>query len=76
MNRDLAAVCAELGEQEIAVLVMLARRLRDGQRVYGRLDLAHDDRDFCAWRSEELADVLLYGAFEELRRVLRERGSA
>ncbi len=70
MERDLVVTCAELGDQEIAVLVALARRLLLGQRQYGRLDLAHDGRDWRAQRAEEYADALTYGAIAEVAATL------
>lgn len=65
---ELDEACAELGDDEIRTLVCLARRLREGQRCYGKLDLAHDRRDFRKERSEEIQDLLVYSAFVELQR--------
>jgi hypothetical protein len=67
----LAEVVAELGEDERKVMLVLAKRLLEGQRCYGRLDLANDPRDWRKERTQELADVLVYGAFEELKTATR-----
>jgi len=68
----IADVLAQLGEDERRVLLLLAHRLLEGQRHYGRLDLANDPRDWRRERAQELADVLVYGAFEELKGATRE----
>jgi hypothetical protein len=65
-------VLSELGDEERAVLLLLARRLLEGQRAYARLDLANDPRDFVHERGLEIQDLLLYSAFEELARQVRE----
>ena len=65
-ERTLDALCVELGDEELAVLVALSRRLLAGQRAYGRLDLAHDARDFRRERAEELEDALIYTAIAEV----------
>jgi hypothetical protein len=70
----LAAIIAEMGSQEVAVMTLLARRLLEGQRAYGRIDVANDPRDFEAERGAEVADVLVYSAFSELRRLLARAG--
>jgi hypothetical protein len=67
---QLDATIAELGAEEVMVLAILARRLLEGQRVYGRLALADDPRDLEAERGDEIADVLVYGAMAELKRIL------
>jgi hypothetical protein len=59
-------VVRELGTEERAVLLVLARRLLLGQRSYGRLDLAKDGRDWRAERAAELADALIYETFAAL----------
>ena len=70
-ERALDAACADLGDQELQVLVVLARRLLAGQRAYGRLDLAHDRRDFQTERAEELQDTLVYTAIAEVASIVR-----
>lgn len=59
---QLLDVCAELGTEELRVLVLVAERLRVGQRRYGRFDLATDRRDFHHEALEEVADALVYAA--------------
>ena len=71
---ELARVALDLDAEELAVLTFIARRLLDGQRRYGPLDLKHDPRDFEQERAEEIGDLLAYSAFAELQRHLRERG--
>jgi hypothetical protein len=71
---ELLDAIADLGEDERRVMLFLARRLLLGQRAYGRLDLAHDGRDFRRERAEELADALCYGAFAEVAATLPEEG--
>lgn len=63
---ELVAVVDELGPEERRVLLALARRLLTGQRAYGRLDLARDERDWRRERAEELADALVYQTIGEL----------
>lgn len=67
---ELLRLVSELGEDERLVLTALARRLRLGQQRYGRLDLAHDRRDWRNERGAELEDMLVYTAIEEVRRKL------
>jgi hypothetical protein len=59
-----------------ATLHYLAQRLLDGQKAYGKLDLRTDPRDWEQERKEEIADLLVYTAFQTLKqemRVLAER---
>ena len=63
----LAAVAARLGVDEIELLCLLARRLRTGQRRYGRLALDGDRRDFRREALEEVADGLAYSAIALMR---------
>ena len=76
IDAELLAVLAECGREERRVLLVLARRLLAGQHAYGRLDLAHDARDFRRERAEELADALCYGAFAEVAATLRDGAMA
>lgn len=69
-DAELLDVVAELGTDERRVLLVLARRLLQGQRQYGRLDVAGDRRDWRRERAEELADALVYGAIAEVARAL------
>ena len=67
---NLQAVLAELGPDEVRVIEYLARRLLEGQREYGRIDLVADPRDFARERCAEIGDLLVYSAFQALRREL------
>ena len=67
----LADVLAELGEDEYRVMLVLAKRLLEGQRCYGSVDLANDPRDFRHERAMEIADLLVYSAFAELQTATR-----
>jgi hypothetical protein len=57
---------AELGADEVRVLLTLAKRLAMGQRCYGALDLAHDVRDWRRECLEELVDAAIYRAIAEV----------
>jgi hypothetical protein len=70
LEAALDVLVADLGDQEIAVLVALSRRLLAGQRAYGCLRLEEDRRDWRRERAEELADALVYGAFAEVAATL------
>ena len=67
---ELGALAAELCDDELRVLLVLARRLLAGQRVYGRLDVRGDGRDWRRERATELADALVYGAIAEVAATL------
>ncbi len=71
LEAALDETCEQLGDEELHVLVVLARRLLAGQRAYGRLDLANDRRDFRRERAEELADAMVYDAVAEVAATLR-----
>lgn len=73
---ELEAVASGLGAEELLVLRYIAGRLAEGQERYGRLDLARDRRDLEAERAAEVADLLVYSAMAELRRVLVARASS
>ena len=73
LRRDLAALAARLGADELRVLVLVATRARAGQACYGSLDLRRDPRDFQGEALEELADATVYFAAAVLRR--RRRGA-
>ena len=74
LRRELAALAARLGADELRVLVLLATRVRVGQTRYGRLDLRRDRRDLRREAVEELADALFYLAAAVLRRQRRGVG--
>jgi hypothetical protein len=58
--QDLTSVAAQLGHGELEVLLLLARRVREGQARYGRLDVYRDRRKFKREALEELVDGLFY----------------
>jgi hypothetical protein len=66
-EREFFGRVSELGDDELRVIALLAERLLAGQRQYGRLSLAEDPRDWRKERDEEIADLLMYSAFETLR---------
>ena len=74
-REQLAAVAHELELEELRVLVLLARRLRQGQRDHGVLRLETDPRDFERERGEEVQDLLVYTAIAELRRLVRSEAT-
>jgi hypothetical protein len=60
-RRELATLVAQLGDDEVRVLARIAERLRNGARVYGRMELATDKRAFRTREArEELEDALVY----------------
>jgi hypothetical protein len=71
---ELSSVVSQMGHDEVRVMVVLARRLLEGQHTYGKLDLAHDRRDFRQERAAEIADMLVYSAFVELQVVAKGGG--
>jgi hypothetical protein len=64
----LVELLAQLGADELAVIVELATRLAAGRAQYGELQLATDARDFAAEAADELRDYLIYRAIDSLRR--------
>ena len=66
----LLSVVDKLGKEELKVLEVLAKRLLTGQERYAKLNLSKDTRDLIRERAEEFADALIYGAMEEVRKVL------
>jgi hypothetical protein len=64
----LIACAAQLGEDELAVLHLVAERLVKGREFYGNLSLASDPRDFRRESIEEVADALVYASCALLRR--------
>ena len=64
----LDAFVEQLGDDEVRVLTRIAERLHRGADLYGRLDAARDERDFCNEAREEVEDFLVYVACEWLKR--------
>ena len=69
----LLTTAEKLGADELAVLELLARRLRLGQRRYGALRLRTDLRDFAREALEEAADLAVYATAGLLREGRRKR---
>lgn len=63
----LTDVAAELGTDELRVLVLVAERLRIGRRRYGNLQVKADCRNFHVEALEEAADGLVYAAAALMR---------
>jgi hypothetical protein len=58
---ELAKATARLGDDELRVLTSIAKRLRFGARVYGKLRVATDSREFRRREArEEIEDFLVY----------------
>ena len=77
MSRDatlarVSITCAELGDDELRTLAYLAERLLLGQKQYGRVSIADDPRDWKRERTAEIADLLVYSAFEALKNGLAQ----
>jgi len=68
LRAEMDAIVDALATDELRVLIYLAARLLEGQRVYGKLDLQNDQRDFAKERGEECADFVIYHAFAEVKR--------
>lgn len=67
MAERLCELAAELGRDELAVLVLVAERLAAGRKRYGNLDLSTDARNFRMEALEEIADALVYSAAALMR---------
>jgi len=63
----LGTLVAALGEDEVLVLVAIARRLAVGRTCYGLLDVKGDPRDWRKEASEEAFDLAVYLACQMLR---------
>jgi len=71
-HQRLATAVSQLCADELEVLTLIAERLLLGQRCYGLLRLATDQRDFAREAMEEVADAAIYGACA----IIRERQRA
>ena len=67
---ELGWLIEELADEEREVLLFIARRLRQGQDDYGKLDLAHDKRDLQREQAEEIADFLIYEGMRFVKRAV------
>jgi hypothetical protein len=65
-----------LGDDEIAVLHLVATRALAGQATYGHLSVASDRRDFVREVVEEACDGCFYIAASLLQRRSRRRGTS
>jgi len=64
---QLTTVAERLGPDELAVLLLVAGRLRKGRGQCGNLDVSHDPRCFGIEALEEAADGLVYAAAALMR---------
>lgn len=60
----------EMEPDALRTMLYLAERLMLGQRAYGKLDLKTDPRNWPEEQRAEIGDLLVYFAFEELKRQL------
>jgi hypothetical protein len=67
MFRELDDIIEGLGEDEVRVLLRIARRIAKGRTQYGALHLATDPRDFQNEAREEIEDSLVYFACRWLK---------
>ena len=59
--RELVGVTAELGDDELRVLVRIAERLKGGMNQYDELRIAVDRREFRKTEArQEVEDALVY----------------
>ena len=66
-HQKLIATLCQLGVEELEVLTLIAERLLAGQRAYGQLRLATDQRDFAREALEEILDTQVYSACALIR---------
>jgi hypothetical protein len=57
----------QLGDDERAVVCLIAERLAAGREVYGELDILEDKRTMPREAGEELLDATVYLAVETLK---------
>lgn len=68
---DLLEEARNLGDDEVLVLTLIAKRLRIGREVYGPLSIRHDTRNWHREALEECADAAVYAAVGLIRRGLK-----
>jgi hypothetical protein len=66
MKEQLISIIEELDEDEALILLEIAKRLQEGQQVYGSWSV-HDERDYPREALEEVVDALNYCAAELVR---------
>lgn len=66
-RRMVAEACADLRNDELRVVLLVAERLGMGARQYGALDIAGDSRNWRREAAEELLDGCIYLAAQSLR---------
>lgn len=75
-REELQVLAQGLGEDEIRILVRVARRLEFGRQRYGLMDLKNDKRDFVKEATEEILDWLVYVESDiERKAQKRKRGT-
>lgn len=58
--KDLCETARDLGDDELRVLVLIAKRLQMGAKQYGILNVACDPRDWAKEAGEEFLDATVY----------------
>ena len=74
---ELCDIAEQLGDDEVEVLLSIARRVLRGREQYGELDIDSDDRDWRQEGQEERLDLIVYDAIQHVkdsRRPSRGRG--
>ena len=63
----IADYLAQLGPDELDVVLVVVEGLARGRAIYGELDLAADRRDFRREAGEEVRDAIVYFGAELVR---------
>lgn len=61
---QIGCLCADLGEDELEVVLSIAKRLTMGSKQYGVLNMEQDPRDWCKETFEELCDAVVYSTLQ------------
>lgn len=64
---QIGCLCADLGEDELKVILSIAQRLTMGAKQYGVLDMERDPRDWHKETYEELCDAVVYSTLKCVR---------
>jgi hypothetical protein len=72
---ELGDLASEMSEDELRVLLLIAKRLDTGRQTYGELCFEGDNRNFVREALEEVADAFVYLACDELRKPLKKPGT-